>query len=222
MPVEPGVGRSRFAGQARRRALPASLGHRPKPFFALAVPASLERPGRAVRGTPVHRAKGPLDPLQCPGSPMAWAFAGTSVRRTLVYIRFTPRTFGLFRVTALMLQFPLPAGRGGLGWGGLGFGCAPRSAWVRGIESKTNPPQPARLSGRAKESGCRRSGYGETVCALARGSSVSVWLFVFSAIFAVSSCNFRATMEVHGTVAERTFPAESRCAGGSCDTAVSM
>ncbi len=56
MPVEPGVGRSRFAGQARRRALPASLGHRPEPFFAPAFPASLESPGRAVRGTPVHRA----------------------------------------------------------------------------------------------------------------------------------------------------------------------
>ncbi len=102
-----------------------------------------------------------------------------------------------------------PSPLAGEGWGGAGpgCGCAPRSAWVRGIKSKTNPPQPARLSGRAKKSGCRPSGYGETVCALARGSSVSVWLFVFSAIFAVSSCNFRATMEVHGTVAERTFPA---------------
>ncbi len=46
-------------------------------FLRSRCPALLERPGRAVRGTPVYRAKGPLDPLQCSGSPMAWAFAGT-------------------------------------------------------------------------------------------------------------------------------------------------
>ena len=74
-----------------------------------------------LRLFPAH----PLDPLHCPGSPVAWAFAGTSVHRTLVYIWFTPRTFGLFRVTALMLQFPLPAGRGGLGWGGPGLRLRP-------------------------------------------------------------------------------------------------
>ncbi len=66
------------AGAAPLRvAVLAALGHRPKPFFAVAVPATLESPGRAVRGTPVHRAKGPPDPWQCPGSPVAWAFAGT-------------------------------------------------------------------------------------------------------------------------------------------------
>jgi len=36
-----------------------------------------------------------------------------------------PRTFGLFRFTPLMLQFPLPAGRGGLGWGGPGLRLRP-------------------------------------------------------------------------------------------------
>ncbi len=46
-------------------------------FLRCRGPASLESPGRAVRGTPVYRAKGPLDPLQCSGSPMARAFAGT-------------------------------------------------------------------------------------------------------------------------------------------------
>ncbi len=82
-----------------RVAVLASLGHRPKPFFAVAVPASLESPGRAVRGTPVHRAKGPPDPWQCPGSPVAWAFAGTTVHRTVVFLRPTHRTLALFGLT---------------------------------------------------------------------------------------------------------------------------
>ncbi len=88
------------AGAAPLRiAVLAALGHRPKPFFAVAVPATLESPGRAVRGTPVHRAKGPPDPLQCSGSPMAWAFAGTSVHRTLALFRRTHRIVVLLRRT---------------------------------------------------------------------------------------------------------------------------
>ncbi len=134
-------------------ALPASLGHRPKPFFAPAVPATLESPGRAVRGTPVHRAKGPPDPLQCSGSPVAWAFAGTSVHRTLVYIWFTPRTFGLFRFTPLMLQVPLPAGRGGLGWGGPGLRLRPSLGLGKG-DLKQNKSTPTRaLVGEGEEIG---------------------------------------------------------------------
>ena len=89
-------------------------------------PASLERPGRAVRGTPVHRAKGPLDPLQYSDSPMperstgksiryaipaslwhrpkpsvAWAFGGTKVHRTFVFYRLTHWTFFFFGLTRL-------------------------------------------------------------------------------------------------------------------------
>ena len=82
------------------------------PYFALApaqaflrsrCPASLERPGRAVRGTPVHRAKGPLDPFQCSGSPMAWAFGGAKVHWTFAFYRLTPRTFILARFTPVPL-----------------------------------------------------------------------------------------------------------------------
>ena len=88
------------AGAAPLRvAVLASLGHRPKPFFAVAVPATLESPGRAVRGTPVHRAKGPPDPLQCSGSPAAWVFAGTTVHRIVVFLRFTHRTLACCRLT---------------------------------------------------------------------------------------------------------------------------
>ncbi len=68
-------------------------------FLRSRCPALLERPGRAVRGTPVYRATGPLDPLQCSGSPVAWAFAGTSVHRTLVFIRLTHRTLVFIRLT---------------------------------------------------------------------------------------------------------------------------
>jgi len=39
---------------------------------------SLASPGLAVRGKPVRRAKGPLDPWQVSGSPMASPFAGRS------------------------------------------------------------------------------------------------------------------------------------------------
>ncbi len=45
---------------------------------ALRFPAALGRPGQTIRGLPVRRAKGPLDPWQVSGSPMASPFAGRS------------------------------------------------------------------------------------------------------------------------------------------------
>ncbi len=46
---------------------------------ALRFPAALGRPGQTIRGLPVRRAKGPLDPWQVSGSPMASPFAGRSI-----------------------------------------------------------------------------------------------------------------------------------------------
>ena len=66
-------------------------------------PASLGRPGQTIPGLPVRRAKGPLDPLQCSGSPIAWAFGGAKVHWTLAFYRLTPRTFILARFTPVPL-----------------------------------------------------------------------------------------------------------------------
>ncbi len=104
-------------------ALPAALGHRPKPSVAWAFagtsvhrtlalipahpldcclfpahPATLASPGFAVRGKPAQRD----NPCGCafpaalgyrPKPSLAWAFAGTSVHRTLAFSRLTPRSF---------------------------------------------------------------------------------------------------------------------------------
>ncbi len=64
-------------GQALRLRTPCVAWAPAQAFVRCRGPAPLENPGRAVRGTPVHRAKGPPDPLQCSGSPVAWAFTGT-------------------------------------------------------------------------------------------------------------------------------------------------
>ena len=55
---------------------------------ALCYPASLESPGRAIRGTPVRRAKGSPDPLQSSGSPLAHPLSGRKVHRSFLLIRF--------------------------------------------------------------------------------------------------------------------------------------
>ncbi len=83
-------------------------------FLRSRCPASLERPGRAVRDTPVHRAKGPLDPLQCSGSPVAWAFAGTtpSAAHSLLRLGTGPSHSWLGRSPGRSLRFALPAALG--------------------------------------------------------------------------------------------------------------
>ncbi len=95
-----------FAGPSPSPRTPCVAWAPAQAFLRSRCPALLERPGRAVRGTPVHRAKGPLDPLQCPGSPMAWAFAGTSVRRTLALFRLTHWTVVFLRRTHRTLALP--------------------------------------------------------------------------------------------------------------------
>ncbi len=56
---------------------------------ALGFPAALGRPGQTLRGLPVRRAKGSLDPWQVSGSPMASPFSRAKVPRTFALIRFT-------------------------------------------------------------------------------------------------------------------------------------
>ncbi len=56
---------------------------------ALRFPVALGRPGQTLRGLPVRRAKGPLDPWQVSGSPMASPFSRAKVHRTFALIRFT-------------------------------------------------------------------------------------------------------------------------------------
>ncbi len=95
----------RSPGQSLRLRTPCVAWAPAQAFLRCRCPASLESPGRAVRGTPVHRAKGPPDPWQCPGSPVAWAFAGTSVHRTLALFRLTHRTVVFLRRTHRTLVF---------------------------------------------------------------------------------------------------------------------
>jgi hypothetical protein len=83
---------------------------------ALRFPAALGRPGQTLRGLPVRRAKGPLDPWQFSGSPMASPFAGASVHRVLTFTRLThPRpknAYCLCRLPAnILIGFSHPKAR---------------------------------------------------------------------------------------------------------------
>ncbi len=104
------------------------------PFFALAVPASLESPVRTVRGAPARRGGDSLDPRLLSGSPL-------SLRRTRgihsapLRARYSPPSaLGSAKgAQKILIQNTAPSG--------LGFGCAPHSARVRGSK-KTNSSLP--------------------------------------------------------------------------------
>ncbi len=60
---------------------------------ALRFPAALGRPGQTLRGLPVRRTKGPVDPWPVSGSPVANPLSGIKLPRSFIYIRFAPGFF---------------------------------------------------------------------------------------------------------------------------------